>query len=512
VTSRRAAGASVGIVLAATTGLAKRNFWILFGIVGGLAGSALVAGFAGAIAEAASGMGQELFNACILFVAVIVLGWSVVWMRKHGRELALRATEVGREVAEGDLPIHMLSVVVGIAVLREGSEAVLFLFGIAAQGAGGLPMLAGGLIGIIGGVAVGFVTYRGLVKIPAKHLFSVTSWLLVLLAAGMASQGVGYLVAADMVPALGAAVWDTSRILSERSLFGQLLHTLIGYDARPSGIQIVVYLATLAVIGAAMRITSGPSGAKKLPKKVAGATAVAALLLLAPHAAFATTKVYSPIVIEGEAGIETRGSNTFDGDSSKDGALQQIHEIEYAPTDRWRTALFGELKKDPGGDLRYDGTAWENIIQFFEQGEPWIDSGLYLEYNVAHQKTDADKVEGKLLLEKPVARFVNTVNLIFEKQVGSNASEGTVFGYAYRTRYRWRPYLEPAVEAFGEVGELRDVKSLDQQDHKLGPVILGYIPIAGSLSFYYELGWLFGLTDATAAHTLKWLGELEFRF
>jgi hypothetical protein len=359
---------------------------------------------------------------------------------------------------------------------------------------------------------VGFVTYRGLVKIPARQLFSVTSWLLVLLAAGMASQAAGYLVAADMVPPLGTAVWDTSHILSERSLFGQFLHTLIGYDSRPSGIQLVVYLGALAVIAAAMRVSARANVRKKVPEKVAGATAVAALALLAPHAASADTKVYSPIVVEGEAGIESRGSNTFDSDPSKDGAQQQVHEIEYVVTDRWMTALFGELKRDSGGDLKYDGTAWENIIQLFEQGEPWIDSGLYFEYNVANQDGDADTVEGKLLLEKPVGRFVNTLNLIFEKQVGANAAEGTEFGYAYRTRYRWRPYLEPAIEAFGEVGELRSVKPIDQQDHKIGPVILGYIPIVRSLAFYYELGWLFGLTDATAAHTLKWLGELEFRF
>ena len=196
----------------------------------------------------------------------------------------------------------------------------------AAQGAGAVPMLRGGVLGMSGGVAVGFVAYRWLVKIPAKHLFSVTSWLLVLLAAGMASQGVGYLVAADMVPALGTAIWDTSRILSERSIFGQLLHTLIGYDARPSGIQIVVYLSTLAAIAAAMRVTSGPPGAKKVPKKVAGATAVAALLVLTSHAAFAGTKVYSPI--DGVAGIAQAQVGDLVGTSTLLTTVSQVDPIK----------------------------------------------------------------------------------------------------------------------------------------------------------------------------------------
>jgi high-affinity iron transporter len=140
-------------------------------------------------------------------------------------------------------------------VLREGSEIVLFLYGIAiASGVGGLSMLAGGVLGLAAGAAIGAVIYFGLLAIPLRRLFTVTSWLILLLAAGMASQGAAFLMQADLLPSLGNDLWDTSSILTENSMLGVLLHVLIGYSAQPAGIQVVFYLATLLVIGGLMRL------------------------------------------------------------------------------------------------------------------------------------------------------------------------------------------------------------------------------------------------------------------
>ena len=71
---------------------------------------------------------------------------------------------------------------------------------------------------------------------------------LLLLAAGMASQGARFLVQADLLPSLGPKLWDTSTLLSDRSLLGQTLHALIGYDARPAGIQVLFYVVTGALM------------------------------------------------------------------------------------------------------------------------------------------------------------------------------------------------------------------------------------------------------------------------
>ena len=245
----------VGIVLAASRGVPRRGVWVASGIAAGILGAALVAAGAGTIAAAVNGIGQELFNATILFTAVAMLGWHNIWMNRHGRELAAAAATLGKAVVGGTRPLYALALVVGIAVLREGSEIVLFLYGIAiVSGAGGLSMLGGGVLGLAGGAAIGALIYLGLLAIPLRRLFTVTSWLILLLAAGMASQGAAFLMQANLLPSLGNELWDTSSILSERSVLGLLLHVLIGYSAQPAGIQVVFYLATLLSIGTLMRV------------------------------------------------------------------------------------------------------------------------------------------------------------------------------------------------------------------------------------------------------------------
>jgi high-affinity iron transporter len=265
----------VGIVLAASKGVPRRSLWVSAGVLGGVLGAMLVAGFAEQLAAAVAGVGQEIFNAAVLFTAVAMLGWHNIWMSRHGRELAVEATSVGREVSAGTRPLYALAVVVGLAVLREGSELVLFVYGLVASQGGSLgpaALTGGGLLGLAAGIAAGAALYLGLLRIPMRHLFTVTSWLILLLAAGMASQGAAFLVQADLLPPLGGAMWDTSFLLTEHSLIGQALHALVGYVARPTGIQLAFYAGTLVVIGGLMRCF-GRSGAPKResPKPAASA-------------------------------------------------------------------------------------------------------------------------------------------------------------------------------------------------------------------------------------------------
>jgi high-affinity iron transporter len=249
----------VGIVMAATKGVPQRGLWVGGGIVAGALGAVMVAAFADAIANAVEGMGQEIFNACILFAAVVMLGWHNVWMGRHGRALAVEMDAVGGAVREGSRPLYALALVVAIAVLREGSEIVLFLYGIAvASQAGAVPMLTGGALGLAAGVAVGLVIYFGLLRLPIGSLFAATTALILFLAAGMAAQGAAFLNQAGILPTLGNSVWNTSGLISDQSAVGQVLHVLIGYTAEPSGIQIVFYLATLAAITGLMWLMRAP--------------------------------------------------------------------------------------------------------------------------------------------------------------------------------------------------------------------------------------------------------------
>lgn len=244
----------VSIVAAATRGVVGRGVWIGCGLALGLAGALVVAGFASRIADAMSGMGQEWFNATVLLAAVAMIGWHVVWMARHGRELSLQMKTVGSEVSAGTRPLTAVLAVVALAVLREGSEVVLFGYGLLAGGSSMASLAAGGAAGLLIGVGVGFAMYFGLLRIPMRHFFSATNGLLVLLAAGLASSAAGKLVQADALPTLVERVWDTSWMLSDESLLGHTLHILIGYTAQPSGIELLFYVATLAILLAGMRM------------------------------------------------------------------------------------------------------------------------------------------------------------------------------------------------------------------------------------------------------------------
>jgi high-affinity iron transporter len=246
----------VSIVAAATRGVRGRGLWIGGGLALGLVGAALVAAFAGGIADAMSGMGQEWFNASVLMAAVMMIGWHVIWMARHGRELSLHMKEVGSAVSHGRRPLTALMVVVAIAVLREGSEVVLFGYGLLASGSSVPSLFLGGALGVLAGVGVGFALYFGLLKIPMRHFFSATNGLLVLLAAGLASSAAHTLVQADVLPTLVDTLWDSSWLLTEDSVAGRTLHVLIGYTAQPSGIEMVFYAVTVIALLIGMRVFS----------------------------------------------------------------------------------------------------------------------------------------------------------------------------------------------------------------------------------------------------------------
>lgn len=244
----------ISIVAAATRGVESRGRWISAGLGLGIIGAVIVAMFAGGIAEAMSGMGQEYFNAGVLLAAVAMIGWHVVWMAKHGRELAAQMKAVGGSVVSGQRSLMALLVVVAIAVLREGSEVVLFGYGLIAGGSSLGSLALGGVSGVVAGVAVGFALYFGLLRIPMRIFFSATNGLLILLAAGLAASAAGYLVQADALPTLVDTLWDSSWLLTDHSFVGQTLHILVGYTAQPSGIQLLFYVTTVVLLLLGMRL------------------------------------------------------------------------------------------------------------------------------------------------------------------------------------------------------------------------------------------------------------------
>lgn len=245
----------LGVLLAVTQPLAGARRWIAMGSLAGLGGALLVAWLMEAMENAAEGTGEFIFNAIVLFLAALMIAWTVIWMGQHGREMAVRMKRLGHSIAEGDLPRTALMVAAFAAVMREGSEAVFFLAGVAAKTGqdDAYGMFVGGMLGVGLGALTGYALYRGLLRIQARHLFAVTGWLLLLLAAGMASQAAWNLVVIDLLPPLIDTMWDTSAWLPQSSLIGEFLHVLIGYDERPSGMQVLVFTIALAMMVAVLK-------------------------------------------------------------------------------------------------------------------------------------------------------------------------------------------------------------------------------------------------------------------
>jgi high-affinity iron transporter len=190
---------------------------------------------------------------------VVMLSWHILWMSRHAASVTAELKEVGQAVRLGQRSLAALGAVVAVAVMREGSEVVLFLYGIvAATHTGALALTTGGFAGLALACATSWLLYRGLVIIPLRRLFSVTNGLIALLAAGMAGQAAAILHSADLLPSWGEELWNTSFILADDSFLGRSLHALVGYSARPSGIQLAAWLATLVALVLASRAMSKP--------------------------------------------------------------------------------------------------------------------------------------------------------------------------------------------------------------------------------------------------------------
>ncbi|MET3355280.1 FTR1 family protein [Xanthobacter autotrophicus] len=264
------AGIVIGVVLAASEGIRHRGLWIGLGILGGLSGSALLALFANEIASTFEGSGQDILNAAILSIAVVMLVWTVVWMASHGRQMVAEMKDVGSDVKEGRRPLAALAIVVGMAVLREGVEIVLFLYGIATTGDETVgAVVLGGLAGLACGAVVSLALYRGLVAIPLRHLFKVTTIIITLLAAGLAAQAVGILQDSGFIQSLSDPLWNTNWLLADDSALGRVLRTLVGYRAEPTGMQLIAYLGTVATIVVLSSMVNGRrSPAAGAPRQV----------------------------------------------------------------------------------------------------------------------------------------------------------------------------------------------------------------------------------------------------
>ncbi|MDP9126750.1 MAG: FTR1 family protein [Pseudomonadota bacterium] len=497
----------IGVVLAATRGVPRRGVWVVGGFVGGCVGAGLVALFARTISESLSGMGQEFFNAMVLFTASAFIGWTVLWLRKNARTMAADLRKIGTDVVSGKLPLYSLAVIIGLALLREGSEIVLFIYSMVLSGQTTAAVVEGTIAGVAAGGIVGVMLYYGLLKIPARHVLRVTSWLLYVLVAGLASQGVGYLSAAGYFDGVSQQIWDTSWLLSEESVLGRSLHALVGYTARPSLIQVLVYVGVLLILitAAAAIDRAGRAG------RVVGAFLIlAGAASLVPCHAWALDEIYSPNAEPKELSIEYNASRTFDRAAAKNDEEGHQVQLEYGIMDRLMVATTVAFAKAPLDHPRVADAEIEGRYQFFEQGENWLDSGVLVAYDFALQPRTADQLEVKLLLQKDfLDAFTAMVNAGLTESVGRfSPGDGPDYVFLGNVRYRYNQWIQPGFEVQSDLGTGDILRQTDLQRHYVGPAVYG--TLFGALK--YQVAYLFGLTDTSSASAGRILLEYETHF
>jgi high-affinity iron transporter len=355
------AGLIVGIVLAATQGVAGRGRWIAGGIAAGAAGAGLVAAFAAVLSDAFQGAGQEVFTASILCFAVVMLSWHILWMSHHARTMAAELRQVGQAVRLGQRSLAALGAVVAVAVLREGAEVVLFLYGVVAGShTTAISLTTGGLAGLALAVALSWLLYRGLVAIPVHRLFQVTNWLIALLAAGMAGQAAATLHSADLLPGWGEQLWNTSALLADDSIAGKAMHALVGYSARPSGVQLAAWLGTLLLLIVCSRMISRP-------RVVAGAVALGVMLTTSPPARAEDPLTltfhnhrFEPSRIEVPANVKFRLQVKNSDDTADEFESTELNREKLVAPGQTITVFLGPL---PPGEYKFFGDFHQDTAQ-----------------------------------------------------------------------------------------------------------------------------------------------------
>lgn len=190
-----------------------------------------------------SGNAQEYLQAGLTFLAALMIVYMVKWMRTNGAKLKseMHSALVQNEARRWNISIL---VVVAVAIAREGSEAVIFIYalGFGQHGAVSASMFGAVAIGLLLAILTIYILSLGNKIFSWRYFFKITEILLLLLGGAMLLNCVDILVSVGALPILKAKFWDTSFILSDGGHFVPLLASIIGYRATPSLIDIIMYL------------------------------------------------------------------------------------------------------------------------------------------------------------------------------------------------------------------------------------------------------------------------------
>src|ERR687892_702668 len=199
------------------------------------------------------GRTEEIFEGLVTLAAVGVLTWMIFWMRRQGARIRSELQEkVDTALVTGGVALAGLAF---FAVLREGIETALFLFaaakGTAVEGTAvaGSTQLIGAVLGLALAIVLGVLLYRGGIRMNLRSFFRVTGLILIVVAAGLFAFSLHELQEAGWLPFLETHAFDLSASLPDDAGIGAILRGLVGYNADPTWLEVVGWIAYLVVIG-----------------------------------------------------------------------------------------------------------------------------------------------------------------------------------------------------------------------------------------------------------------------
>ncbi|MDE3060632.1 MAG: hypothetical protein KGJ06_06435 [Pseudomonadota bacterium] len=231
---------------------------------------------------------------------------------------------------------------------------------------------------------------------------------------------------------------------------------------------------------------------------------LAALGLAISSPVYADFTVDTPIVDKGYADIETTNSFAFDHRNAQNAVHEHRLGFDYAPLQGWLITMEGVEDKEPRDDWRFIGTNIESVVTLTRNDDHWLSSGVRVHYTIGHDRNPG-QAEAALLLEKTIGKFTYTANFVFDRETGPERESAVAGALNWRVLYGYEEALNPAIEAYSSVGRANHFAALQDEEHRIGPVLQGKL---GRID--YDIGWLFGLTNATADHMLKVNLNYEF--
>ena len=247
----------LGVILAVTNPVKNSRKYIILGSVGGITLASLFAFFAKTISESFNGLGDEVFDSSVILFTAMLISWTVVWMQGYTKKIRRDLSELSNRISAGIASQLMLVFVVAAAIFREGMEIILFIYSITSAGnIEGKDYITGIGLGALSGLLIGMLLYQGLMKYAGKYVFKISSILLTMIAAGLASEAAGIMTSSGIIESLSNQLWDSSWLVQNDSITGKILNITIGYDSRPNGMQIIFYFATIILTFGMMKFRS----------------------------------------------------------------------------------------------------------------------------------------------------------------------------------------------------------------------------------------------------------------